>query len=73
MIKEKIAEPTGCFACGINADGFSFCVSCGTDKFMKGIKEPMEYVKLVNPDRFNMIMKWYEQQKEDAGNIERSL
>jgi hypothetical protein len=57
-MKNEIQEPTGCLCCGQESDGFQVCCDCGTQMFIGGL-EAMHYCQKHNPERFNMLIDWY--------------
>lgn len=72
---EPIPEPTGCMCCGVDTDGFSVCDDCGVQMFLEGNGgNPIKHCKEHNPERFEMIMKWYNQQankNEPAAQLQK--
>lgn len=64
--QEQLTEPTGCLCCGKESDGFTVCVDCGVEMFMEGNNgNPVKHCKEHNPERFEMIMNWYNQQNKN--------
>lgn len=60
-----IPEPKGCVVCGVDTGGFSVCVECGVQMFMHDNSgEPMKECKEQNPERFKMLIAWYEQKSQ---------
>lgn len=54
-----VIEPTGCQCCGADTKGFTVCIDCGADMFIAGYNDPIAYCRDKNPERFEMIMAWY--------------
>ena len=65
--EKKIQEPTGCFCCGKDSDGFQTCIDCGVQCFMEEL-DPLYYCEKHNPERFKMIMDWYDTIKNVTGS-----
>lgn len=54
-----IIEPTGCFCCGKDCNDFQVCFECGTQMYLEDL-DAAHYCEKHNPERFKIIMDWYE-------------
>ncbi len=50
-------EEVGCIACGVQCDGFTWCVNCGVDQFISG-EGGLNFVKKTDPVRYDLLVHY---------------